>query len=281
MAMRWAERHGFPLAFEDRDVLPRVAQYVITSQSPAYLSVAVREAVQEAIQRRHGDELPAELRHKASWSQADLDLVMQQISDRFWEANPQDPYRLLAELRLPLYITTGTQDLMRLALVKAGADPVVRVCPWNKYIPRENSIYEETPTSERPLLYHLFGNLSTPMSLVYAEDRYFDYLIGITLNKRLIPSVVRAALNSTSLLFLGFQMDDWEFRVFFRFLLAQEGREQLKFYSHVAAQIEPEEDRIVDLKRARKFLEEYYESENISTYWGSPGEFLQTLWRHL
>jgi hypothetical protein len=91
------------------------------------------------------------------------------------------------------------------------------------------------------------------VSLVYAEDRYFDYLIGVTLNKRLIPSVVRAALNSTSLLFLGFQMDDWEFRVFFRFLMAQEGREQLKFYSHVAAQIEPEEDRILDLKRARRF----------------------------
>jgi hypothetical protein len=117
--------------------------------------------------------------------------------------------------------------------------------------------------------------------LVFAEDRYFDYLIGVTLNKSLIPSAVRAALNSTSLLFLGFQMDDWEFRTFFRFLMAQEGRELLKFYSHAAAQIEPEEDRILDIQRARKYLEEYFQVENISIYWGSSGEFLNALKEHL
>jgi hypothetical protein len=281
IAMRWAEKHGFPLARQDRDVLPRVAQFVITSQSPAYLPVAVREALRDEILRRYAAELPADLRQKASWFQADLDQAMEKVTDKFWRDNPQDPYRLLAKLRLPLYITTGTEDLMRIALVEAGAEPEVRICPWNKWIPKESALYEETPTPEKPLVYHLFGNLNVPNSLVFAEDRYFDYLIGVTLNKSLIPSVVRAALNNTSLLFLGFQMDDWEFRVFFRFLMAQEGRELLKFYSHVAAQIEPEEDRIMDIKRARKFLEEYFESENISIYWGSSGEFLKALWQHL
>ncbi|MCK5430419.1 MAG: SIR2 family protein, partial [Anaerolineales bacterium] len=132
-----------------------------------------------------------------------------------------------------------------------------------------------------PLVYHLFGHISVANSLVFSEDRYFDYLIGMTLNKSLIPSAVRAALSSTSLLFLGFQMDDWEFRVFFRFLMAQEGREMLKFFSHAAAQIEPEEDRIIDVKRARRYLEEYFESENIEIYWGSTKEFLGSLWQHL
>lgn len=281
IAIRWAEKHGFPLARQDRDVLPRVAQYVITSQSPAYIPVAVREALRDEILRRYGDQLTDGLNQKSSWSQTDLDQAMQQMAIKFWKDNPQDPYQLLAQLRLPLYITTGTHDLMRLALLEAGVEPVVRICPWNKWIPREKAIYEETPTSEKPLLYHLFGHLSVPNSLVFAEDRYFDYLIGVTLNKKMIPSVVRAALNNTSLLFLGFQMDDWEFRVFFRFLMAQEGRELLKFYSHAAAQIEPEEDRIVDIKRARKYLEEYFESENISIYWGNSAEFLKTLWQHL
>jgi hypothetical protein len=80
---------------------------------------------------------------------------------------------------------------------------------------------------------------------------------------------------------LGQAPHDLEFRVFFRFLLAQEGREMLNFYSHVAAQIEPEEDRIVDVKRARKYLEDYYESENIEIYWGNTKEFLQSLWQHM
>ena len=206
-----------------------------------------------------------------------LDLAAQKL----WEKKPEDPYRLLAQMRLPIYITAGTVDLMRRALIEAGADPVVRICPWNKWIPQEMVLYEETPTPERPLIYHLFGHLSLPNSMVYAEDRYFDHLIGVTLNKSLIPGAVRAVLNSTSLLFLGFQIEDWEFRTFFRFLMAQEGRELLKFYSHAAVQIEPEEERIVDVKRARRYLEDYFEGENISIYWGSSGEFLMDLWKHL
>ncbi len=188
---------------------------------------------------------------------------------------------LLAQLRLPLYVTAGTLDLMTRALVEVGAEPVVRICPWNQWIPKEKAIYTETPTAEKPLVYHLFGHISLPNSLVYAEDRFFDYLIGVTRNKTLIPPAVRAALSSTSLLFLGYQMDDWEFRVFFRYLMAQEGREMLKFYSHAAAQIEPEEDRILDLRRARRYLEEYFQGENISIYWGSAQEFMKALCQHL
>ena len=130
-------------------------------------------------------------------------------------------------------------------------------------------------------MYHLFGHMSVPNSLVFSEDRFFDYLIGVTQNKDLIPEVVRAKLTSTSLLFLGFQMQDWEFRVFFRFLMAQESKEMLKFYSHAAAQIEPDEDRIVDVERARQYLEEYYESESIEIYWGNSEEFLKELCSYL
>jgi len=281
IAMRWAESHGFPLAPQDRDVLPRVAQYVITRQSPAYLPVAVREALRDEILRRYKDEMTDELRQRNPWSQTELTQALALLTDKSWENNPDDPYRLLAQLHLPLYITTGFTGLMGRALVEAGAKPEVRICPWNKWIPKEKVIYEETPTPEKPLVYHLFGHLGVPNSLVIAEDRYFDYLIGVTLNKNLIPTAVRAALNSTSLLFLGLQMEDWEFRVFFRFLMAQEGRELLKFYSHAAAQIEPEEDRIVDIKRTRRYLEDYFESENIAIYWGSTREFLKTLQQHL
>ncbi|MEJ2708294.1 MAG: CHAT domain-containing protein [Anaerolineales bacterium] len=281
MSKRWAEKHGFPLSPQDREVLPRVAQYVVTHQSPAYIPIAVREVIRDELVRRFADELPAEWREKRSWSYSQVEQALDWAAEKSWGKKPEDPYRLLAQMRLPIYITAGTVDLMRRALIDAGADPQVRICPWNKWIPKEKVIYEETPTPEKPLVYHLFGHLDVPNSMVYAEDRFFDYLIGVTLNKSLIPSAVRAALSSTSLLFLGFQMDDWEFRTFFRYLMAQEGRELLKFYSHAAAQIEPEEERIVDVKRARNYLEEYFESENISIYWGNSGEFLKDLWQHL
>lgn len=281
IAIRWAEKHGFPLAVQDRDKLPQVAQYVLTRQSPAYLPVAYREALREEVLRHSPSALPVELQGSNAWSAAQLQQALQLVADRYTLKGPANPYRLLAQLRLPIYITTGTSDFMTTALIEAGVDPVVRICPWTKLIPNDRAIYEDEPTVEKPLVYHLFGHLSVPNSLVVAEDTFFDYLIGVTQNKSLIPGAVRAALSNTSLLFLGFQMDDWEFRVFFRFLMAQEGREMLKLYSHASVQIEPEEDRIVDVKRARKYLEDYFESEHIEIFWGSTAEFLKVLWQHL
>ena len=55
------------------------------------------------------------------------------------------------------------------------------------------------------------------------EDDYFDFLIGVTANKDLIPKPVRRALADSALLFLGFQLDDWDFRVLFRSIAGQEG----------------------------------------------------------
>lgn len=281
LAIHWAEEHGFPLELHDRGSLPQVAQYIITHQSPAYLPVAYRGVLHDSLLRRYGADMPTDLVQANTWTADQLQQALNLVAELYALKNPTDPYRMLAQLRLPIYITTGTLGFMTQALVAAGAEPVVRICPWNKWIPKDKAIYEEQPTPEKPLVYHLYGHLSVPNSLVFSEDRYFEYLIGMTQNKSLIPSAVRAALNNTSLLFLGFQMEDWEFRVFFRFLMMQEGREMLKFFSHAAAQIEPDEDRIVDLKRARKYLEEYFERENIAIYWGSNEEFLKELSTHL
>ncbi len=281
IAMRWSEKHGFPLAPQDRDVLPRVAQYVTTHQSPAFLTVALREVLRDGILNRYRNAIPAPLQQAAAWSTPQLAQALKAAAESYAQTNPSNSYKLLAQLQLPIYITSEPFDFVERALSEAGAQPVVRVCPWNRWIPKEKAIYEDEPTPEKPLVYHLFGHLNLPNTLVFSEDNFFDYLIGVTLNKSLIPSAVRAALTNTSLLFLGFQMDDWEFRVFFRYLMAQEGREMLKFYSHAAAQVEPEEDRIADVNRTRKYLEEYFESEHIGIYWGSTEELLKALIQRL
>lgn len=77
------------------------------------------------------------------------------------------------------------------------------------------------------------------------------------------------------------ERDDWQFRVFFRMVMAQEGKERLGLFSHAAAQIEPEENRVLDAQRARRYLEKYFEGEKISLYWGSSEDFLSALWEHM
>ena len=45
---------------------------------------------------------------------------------------PAEPYKVLAQLPLPIYITTNSNNLLAQALKEAGKDPQVAICPWNE-----------------------------------------------------------------------------------------------------------------------------------------------------
>src|SRR5205807_1593444 len=70
------------------------------------------------------------------------------------------------------------------------------------------------PTPQEPLVYHLHGHLDVVESLVLTEDDYFDFLVNIP--QIGIPPMVQEALSATSLLFVGYRLADWNFRVLFR-----------------------------------------------------------------
>jgi hypothetical protein len=72
-------------------------------------------------------------------------------------------------------------------------------------------------------------------------------------------------------------MDDWNFRVLFRSIMSKEGRLLRRRYAHVAVQIDPEEGRILEPQRARRYLESYFQGADISIYWGSVADFVREL----
>jgi hypothetical protein len=88
---------------------------------------------------------------------------------------------------------------------------------------------------------------------------------------------VGSALNDSSLLFLGFRMDDWGFRVLFRSLMRRGGAGLRTRHAHVAVQIDPEGEFTTEPENARLYLTKYFGSENISLYWGSPRDFVEEL----
>jgi hypothetical protein len=110
-----------------------------------------------------------------------------------------------------------------------------------------------------------------------SEDNYFDFLIGYVRYKNNIPPIVRDTLMNSSLLFVGFRTDDWGYRVLFRTLINQKGAAQFLKNRHVNAQVEPEEGRLTDTQRARRYLEEVFTKDNIATYWGRSEDFLRDL----
>jgi hypothetical protein len=278
LACRWSEAFNYPLAPHERESLPQVAQYLATNLDRSFPYDELEDYLRGEIQEHYKSYLPPELLAPS----APLDDLFDAAGEKLMAANPTEPHMALARLPVPVYITTSPNNLLACALRKNGKDPQVVLCPWNEDAELVESVYDREPgyfpTPERPLVYHLFGRLNERRSIVLTEDDYFDFLIGVTSNKDLIPKVIRRALADTALLFLGFQLDDWSFRVLFRSILAGQGGGRRDQYAHIAAQINPEEGRILEPERARRYLENYfYKGADINIYWGSSDDFIQEL----
>ncbi len=275
IAHRLAEVHHFPLAPHNREDLPQVTQYLTVNQSPFFVRTELEKALREGLLRRYSNDLPPEIR--AATPPISLNELINAVGTLRRTNNPAEPHHVLANLPFPLYITTNADNLLTKALEEAGKTPHVSTCPWNEQLNRSSEIFEGTPTPQQPLVYHLFGNLQEPRSLVLTEDDYFNYLIGVTKNESRIPKIVRHRLVDTALLFIGFRMDDWNFRVLFRSLMSAEGHYLRNHYAHVAVQIDPEDPSILQPERVRHYLEAYFKHASISIYWGSAEDFIREL----
>src|SRR5439155_3117127 len=97
----------------------------------------------------------------------------------------------------------------------------------------------------------------------------------------IIPGRVLRAWTNTALLFVGFQVDDWNFRVLFRSILNQQGRNlrKRKRTVNVAVQVDPEEaGRSLLPPSARAYLQKAFGEEDFTIYWGSSQQFIKELW---
>jgi hypothetical protein len=271
IAQQWAEQYRFPMDIHEKDLLPQVAQYLTINQDARFPLDELEEYLRTSLQARHKDSLPANLQG----NRAKLEEVINAAGQLRRNTNPQDGYKTLANLPLPLYITVNQDTLLEDALREAGKAPVTLLCPWNEYIEAKLEDYTEEPTEQNPLVFHLYGRWDEPDSVVLTEDNYFDFLIGVTSNKSLVPEQVRRALSDSSLMFLGFQAENWDFRILYRSLISQPGGSRRGNYAQISAQMEPDDDRIVEPAGARKYLEDYFgKSASIDLFWGNAEEFL-------
>lgn len=291
-ARRWADEGGFPMAPSHRDDLTQVAQYLAITQKPSYPAWRLTSDLIKELRQRLGVPTPPpdDEEEPATVVGALLDRLR---TERFQgppisggattASGPADPYAYLAALPLPAYVTTGSDDLLTRALTARGKAPEVAVFPWNRALGKLPDPFARDPDYEpsikRPLVYHLFGRLETPKSLVLTQDDHFDFLLAVRnpeFHDR-IPAWLRERFNDSGLLFLGFDIEDWAFRVVFRTLLQQEGAGARDDYRHVAAQVEPEEGRVLDPAGARRYLETSLMNPRMDVFWGTLDRFLVEL----
>jgi hypothetical protein len=277
MARELAKANHFPLAEHHQDDLPRVLQYLTVDQDSAYASKAVLVQIGEEVLKRHGGRIPSEL-HGAPLAQI-LDFIIQTPA----EGRPENAYQVLAGLPVSVYIPATPDRLLTRALKAAGKNPQVLIPNWRRTgteMPVEPP-YNGTPTPGAPVVYQMLGVYNKDESVVLTEDDYFDYVIA-TASYKLVPRVVRSALVSNSLLFLGFQLTDWSFRVLFRLIQSLEGGAKNARMAHVGVQLDPEEYTFADARKARSYLQKYFDKEaNIALFWGSAEDFLHELQKQI
>lgn len=189
---------------------------------------------------------------------------------------PDEPHGLLADLPLPVYMTTNYDPFLFLALKKKYKDPRRELCRWNKVIEHEPSVFEDepdyTPTPANPLVYHLHGHDECPDSVVATEDDYLHFLAEMAGDPRLIPDKVQKTMRASSFLFIGYRVADWNFRILF------EGLRMRGNFRSIAVLVPPPEEE-PGREKVMEYLEKYYDEMDIRIFWGTAREFSAELRR--
>jgi hypothetical protein len=276
-AQKWAREYPFLITPNWSDDLPQVTQYAAITYSDLVLRDDLIEFYREQLHKRypnivdeHQNATPGE------------------IAAAVWDAEapskPDEPHRVLAQLGCSIYLTAQPSTLLVRALEEEGREPVTDFCRWKPELLRESKLPLEdpdyVPSPERPLVYHILGTLDVPESIVITEDEYFDFLAALTNNgpsKPLIPYVVEEALASTSLLFVGFGLQDWDFRILLRALINSEAAPRRgQRPKHVAAETGVlREEGVTRLEGAKDYIVSYFRENqpSIEIEWASVDEF--------
>jgi hypothetical protein len=247
LARQLAAADGYP--FDDVWNLPRVTQYIATTKSPALVKQRV------------------------------IDI----LAERQRTAASPDVHRLLAGLRQPLYITTNYDELLERAL---GAGSTTTTCRWNDRLERRLGPYKKIhPTAATPDVFHLHGDLTDLHSLLLTEDDYIDFTVSLARRSEssrnregVIPHRIREALADTALLFVGYSLNDWNFRVLMRYIVKTLALTAPELSESVSIQLEPDDLSGEERERAKRFLARYLsDSSAVTVHWCDATEFLSGL----
>ena len=290
IARTWAGQYDYPLAPYEVESLPRVAQYLRVKRGERFLHTQLIQDLGKEVLHKHGRDLKPE----DQAGELSLDELVSRVGERRRDREPNEAYTLLAQLPFKVYPTANPGHLLENALAAAPAGngqlkkPRSLIYPWKEQIFKKISLPNREegyfPSLEQPLVYHLLGCLEPVESLVLTEDDYFNFLIGATKHKEYVPADVQAALTRPSLLFIGFHIEEWNFRVLLSYILSYAGTVDVDGRTHIAVQLRPERKRLLNPPKAYKYLEELiaYSQMGVksSIYWGSAADFVRELYQN-
>lgn len=288
LIQKWAAKVGYPMA--NTKNITRVAQYRSITVDP----LAAKEEFLEFLK----NYLLNKALEQGEFAEDYLDtledeideLYFSQVAERLKYPNfaedKTNPLAILAQFKIPIYLTTSFHPFMAQAIQKANnaKEPRIEVCPWYDETFTKISILDADDYEDdfqNPIVYHLHGIDTEPESLVFTEDDYLDFLVRTTQDQdaHIIPARITQALADSSLLLLGYELQDWDFRVLFRGLIRS--THTARRPRSVCIQLDPEENEESDPKEIEHYLNTYFGEYKFDVYWGDIDTFAQDLWQNL
>jgi hypothetical protein len=219
-------RYGQCVLVLGPEVPAKLASTAVSSPAASELSSS------EGLTRQLASELEGDSRRVIG---STLAAVAQQYEDAFGpntmrssaaqfytseDYGPSDVHCSLASLPFSLILTTCHDALLTRALQESGKKP--RVCRYHFRGDRhDNPEFTPSETPDGPVIYHLFGFVQEPRSLVLSENDVLDFLIAIVSERSPLPNTLSRILKrkDQSFLFVGFGIKQLHLRILLKMLI--------------------------------------------------------------
>lgn len=289
MAREIAYEYGYPLSFSNRINLPKVLQYAQTLRSKSVTRRNLGEKIRKRWQSIGRDYI---LNNTDCLYSLSFDIALQAL-----EAEPTNPYNLLAKLPVGLYLSATLDPFLEAALYLASKSEDGQRYPIQKHhlfdfskinaqrqeMKKESKLPVNKFEPSNPLLVQLFGSYKTLNTATITEDEYLDFLVNFNQKMTEIKGPLGGHLNwNSDLIFLGFKWNSLGFRVLFR-ALKQYAANFPDNTHHIAVQIDPDDDETIQPLKMVEYLRRYFSGKStgggapVSLYWGSTSDFLEKL----
>jgi len=284
LTREWADSIEYPLP--DDSNLARVAQYFQIHKQQNIVNKAKKEYLNFLKAYLLNPNSPKDVPRLGL--DADFSKIVSDLGYPTFPDGIEDPLRQLAKLPLRVYITTSYFNFLERALILEGKEPRSQVCSWSggkaegAYLPDPN--FE--PDTKNPAVYHLFGLENYPTTLVLSEDDYMNWQISVAeelsqqnTNTTVpgIPLRLRAALadTETQLMILGYNLQDWEFRVLFRFISRY--RKENYLPPSTVIQLKPRPKNTKYEQNALGYLQQFFNINRSNVRWTTAETFIHKL----
>ncbi len=168
----------------------------------------------------------------------------------------------LSKLPLKLVITTNYDTLMERAMKAVDRDYRQVIQPIAGF--PDDVLQAQLIDESRPIVYKVHGSFGDEKdNFVITEDDYLSFLVQMTKPQLGIPTAISGRLATHVLLFLGYGLADWDFRVLF------------KMVEQYPAHVRPGSFAV--MKQCSDFMRNYWAKKSVTVIEADAHEFADEL----